>query len=135
MADQKLSEMTLRSNLAANTRFYVVTFSGSVPEHYATRILDLFGAINANTVINAKLTVNGNTVFAGNRSLCSANAHFSGANTHVHALTANSVKLNDRQTPANSAITINQGRVFFDDNYLYVAVANNEIKRAALSSF
>jgi hypothetical protein len=38
-------------------------------------------------------------------------------------------------TPANSTITITQGRIFYDNDYLYIAVANNTIKRVALSSF
>lgn len=38
-------------------------------------------------------------------------------------------------TPANSAITVTEGRVFFDSSYLYVATANNTLKRVALSAF
>lgn len=39
-------------------------------------------------------------------------------------------------TPANStAITINGGEFFFDANFIYVAVSNNVVKRAALSTF
>ena len=38
-------------------------------------------------------------------------------------------------TPANSAITIKKGTLMFDTSYLYVAVANNTIKRISLQSF
>ena len=38
-------------------------------------------------------------------------------------------------TPANSAITIKKGTLIFDNDYLYVAVANNTIKRISLESF
>ncbi len=38
-------------------------------------------------------------------------------------------------TPANSTITIQQGTSFHDNNYGYIAVANNVLKRFALSSF
>ena len=38
-------------------------------------------------------------------------------------------------TPANSTITIKKGTLMFDTNYLYVAVANNTIKRVSLESF
>ncbi len=38
-------------------------------------------------------------------------------------------------TPANSAITIKQGTLMYNDSYLYVAVANNVIKRLPLESF
>ena len=38
-------------------------------------------------------------------------------------------------TPANSTITVTKGTVFFDNNYIYVAVANNSLKRLSLDSF
>lgn len=38
-------------------------------------------------------------------------------------------------TPANSSITVKAGVMFYDANYLYIAVANNTLKRVALSSF
>jgi len=47
--------------------------------------------------------------------------------------TANSI--NVANTPANSSITVSQGSIFMDLNYLYVAVANNVLKRVALGAF
>ena len=39
-------------------------------------------------------------------------------------------------SPSNSTMTaVKAGSIFFDTNYIYVAVANNVVKRAALSSF
>ena len=38
-------------------------------------------------------------------------------------------------TPANSTITITKGTVLYDTSYLYLAVANNTLKRVSLSSF
>jgi len=38
-------------------------------------------------------------------------------------------------TPANSTITVKKGTLMFDNNYLYVATANNTLKRVGLSSF
>jgi hypothetical protein len=37
--------------------------------------------------------------------------------------------------PANSTITVKAGSIFFDANYIYVAVADDTLKRVALSSF
>ena len=38
--------------------------------------------------------------------------------------------------PANStALTIKQGAILYDNNYLYVAIANNNVKRVALETF
>lgn len=38
-------------------------------------------------------------------------------------------------TPANSTIAVKKGTLMFDSSYLYVATANNTLKRVALSSF
>ncbi len=38
-------------------------------------------------------------------------------------------------TPANSTITVQAGAMWADSNYLYIAVANNVLKRVSLSSF
>src|SRR5687768_2703116 len=39
-------------------------------------------------------------------------------------------------TPANSsALTIQAGQIFYDSDFLYIAVANNTVKRVAVSSF
>ena len=37
-------------------------------------------------------------------------------------------------TPANSTITVKKGTLMFDTSYLYVATANNTLKRVALST-
>ena len=38
-------------------------------------------------------------------------------------------------TPANSTITVQQGTIFYDDTYIYIATSNNNLKRVSLSSF
>lgn len=62
---------------------------------------------------------------------CSANLTLSNA----AILNANTVVVRNKQTPANSTATFTGGTIFFDENYLYIAVSNNTIKRVALSSF
>jgi len=62
---------------------------------------------------------------------CSSNVTLS--NTAV--LSANAVVVRNSQTPANSTITVTKGTIFYDSDYLYVAVANNTLKRVTLSSF
>lgn len=47
--------------------------------------------------------------------------------------TANVVIFNT--TPANSTITVKKGTLMFDSSYIYVAVANNLLKRVGLNSF
>jgi len=38
-------------------------------------------------------------------------------------------------TPANSTIIVKKGTIMFDDSYLYIATANNTLKRVSLGSF
>ncbi len=38
-------------------------------------------------------------------------------------------------TPANSTITVKKGTLLFDNNYIYIATSNNNLKRVSLSSF
>lgn len=47
--------------------------------------------------------------------------------------TANVVIFN--ATPANSTITVKKGTLLFDNNYIYIATSNNNLKRVSLSSF
>lgn len=38
-------------------------------------------------------------------------------------------------TPANGTITVKKGTIMFDSTFLYIATANNVIKKVALSAF
>jgi len=38
-------------------------------------------------------------------------------------------------TPANGTITVTKGTIMFDSSFIYIATANNVIKKVALSSF
>jgi len=59
------------------------------------------------------------------------------ANTTISQLeiTGDRVVIQNDKTPSSSTQTITKGSFFFDTNYLYIATANNIIKRVALSSF
>lgn len=48
---------------------------------------------------------------------------------------ANTLVITGNSTPANSTPTVTRGTLFYDTNYLYIAVANNTLKRVTLSSF
>lgn len=58
------------------------------------------------------------------------------ANNTIDKISANTVVLRGTTTPANGSVTtITKGSVFFDDNFIYIATANNIVKRAQLNSF
>lgn len=104
----------------------------------AVTISDLptLAAPNANTVLVVNHTVSSvvNTYqISTNNFFSNVAANVTLVNTAV--LSANTVILRNNQTPANSTITVTKGTILFDSNYLYIAVANNSLKRVALSSF
>jgi len=104
----------------------------------AVTISDLptLAAPNANTVLVVNHTVSSvvNTYqISTNNFFSNVAANVTLVNTAV--LSANTVILRNNQTPATSTITVTKGTILFDSNYLYIAVANNSLKRVALSSF
>ena len=48
---------------------------------------------------------------------------------------AANVTIYNTSTPANSTITVKKGTLIFDSDYLYVATANNTLKRITLTAF
>lgn len=65
----------------------------------------------------------------------SAQTFFGTVNTDI--ILANTAKLviGKNTTPANSTASCVKGEIWFDSNYLYLAIANNSIMRVALESF
>lgn len=85
-------------------------------------------------VVDAPGTNSAQTVYCTVTNLfnnCSANLTIS--NTAV--LSTNNIILRRSDTPSNSTITVAQGSMWFDANFLYVAVANNTLKRVSLDTF
>jgi hypothetical protein len=104
----------------------------------AVTISDLptLAAPNANTVLVVNHTVGSvvNTYQLSTNNLYSnVAANVTLVNTAV--LSANTIIVRNKQTPANSTITVTRGTILFDDNFIYIAIANNSLKRVALSSF
>lgn len=57
---------------------------------------------------------------------------FSNSNLDI---SANTITLEYNTTPANSTINVVHGRIWYDSDYLYVATANNVVKRVPLEDF
>lgn len=56
--------------------------------------------------------------------------------SNINSISANTLVIRGSNTPANStSTTIVAGTFFWDSSYLYVATANNVVKRAALTTF
>lgn len=89
---------------------------------------------------NATFVVVDNTTAVANTKQISANNLFNNSSFNVTLsntaiLSANTIIIRNNQTPANSTITVSKGTIFFDTDYLYIAVANNTLKRILLTSF
>lgn len=48
---------------------------------------------------------------------------------------ANTLVVTGNSTPANSSVTVTKGTIFYDTSFLYIAVADNTLKRIPLSTF
>lgn len=101
-----------------------------------------FSDYNACNAPEANLywVVTGNTSGTETTFKITANSLFSNApvdiivsNTNV--LSTNNFILRDKSTPVTSTDTVKEGTIWWDANYIYVAIANNTIKRASLSTF
>lgn len=84
--------------------------------------------------VSDKLYVASNT--AGNAVPRSVSVDILFSNTAGNTtLKANNLVISKNTTPANSTATVVSRSIWFDSDYLYVALSNNSIKRIALSSF
>lgn len=65
----------------------------------------------------------------------SAQTFFGSVNTDL-ILTSNAkLVIGKYSTPANSSANCIKGEIWFDSNYIYLAVANNDIRRVSIESF
>lgn len=103
---KKITELTESPTLASTDYFVVVTDTGTTPVTKKIRVENVLNSSNANITL---------------------------ANTQV--LSANNLIIRDDRTPVSSTDTISKGKFFFDSGFLYIAVADNLIKRVPLNTF
>ena len=117
MADQKVTELANLTAAASEDVFYVVDDPTGTPVSKKITAKNLFGAVPANTTFTHFTTFN-NKVTA--------------ANGVVTLATPTTPTSNNATTDLGAGM---QGSIFWDSDYLYVAVSNTQIKRVALSLF
>lgn len=103
---KKVTELTAYAAPTGSDLVYIVKDPAGTPQSCKVTVSDLFNNCSSNVTIS---------------------------NSAV--LSANTVVVRRKQTPANSTITVAQGTIFYDNDYMYIAVANNVLKRVALTSF
>ncbi len=116
MTATKITDLPAATTIASGDLIPVVADPSGSP---ATKKIT-FSNFYANVVVTAKFS---NTVtLAAN---VSSTTNF----------TANNLFINYRTTPSTSADVVTQGKMWFDNTYIYCATTNNTIKRVQLTTF
>lgn len=113
-------EFKIYDTAAGSTRLLIGT-DGLVTCYNAVNLATGSGNVLIGTTTNNgvdKLQVNGSGFFTGNITS-----------------TGNTIRVATSRTPAASSAAGNNGEVCWDSSYIYVAVANNTWKRAALTTW
>jgi len=125
MADRKITELAALSAPTGKDLLYVVDDPSGTPVSKKLSLHDMFGSVPANTSITGTATVSGNTSLSGAKTTVAAG--------QITLTASTSVGSNNATTVLGRAD--GQGTIFWDQNYLYVATSNTQVKRVALSVF
>jgi hypothetical protein len=109
MADQKVSALSSLSTPADEDLLLVIDDPKGLPSSKSITLKDLFGAVPSDTIFKSKVEIEGGAV-----TLASPTA----------------VSSNDPVALGHTA-----GAIFWDEDFLYIATSNTEIKRVALTTF
>lgn len=135
MADSKVSQLPALALINGNDLILIIDDPSGTPTSKKVSINDLFAAIPSNAVFQSLVTVQGNTSLTGT-VIASGNVVVNGTvvanNDHIKINNAAVVASNNASTVFGAGA---EGKIAWDSNYLYVAVSNTVIKRAALSTF
>lgn len=146
MADKKISQLTELTSPVAEDLLVIVDDPNGTPINKYIRFKNLF-ANASNTNITGALTVSGgNTTIGGSNTYVTSNVVTTGVNTLSNTHIADSkFTIQTSKTPSTNNATTelgspttdfpHDGTIFWDSNYLYIAVSNTTIKRISLSSF
>lgn len=122
MADKKVTSLTAATSVTDDDLFMVVDDPAGTPASKKLTVGALFGSVPSAAVFTKDVTV------SGDNATISANTLFSGAGNLI--LTSGTPTSNK---PSLTIPPVSSGSIWFDDNYIYVAVNSTTIKRAALT--
>ena len=144
MATKKITELSQANTVANNDLLVIVTNPSSLSETKKVTVNTFFSntyatKITAATLVANSVTINSNATFSGattiNGNLLVGGMTATANISFQQVLTANQIAILDSRTPANSAIDVARGTMFYDNTYIYIAVGTNVVKRVALESF
>ena len=138
MADSKVSGLPTLSVVAGEDYLLVIDDPSGTPVSKKVRADALFGLVVANTNITGSFTSNNSQTFRGaNTNIWSGNTTIT-ANTTVKGnltVTTDKIRIRTAKTPSSNTDSEGQGSIYWDSNYLYIAVGNAHIKRISLEVF
>ena len=132
MPSRKVSELEHATQASANDVLYIVVDTAGTPTGKQITIEDLLKNLPGNTVVQ-QLHVAG-TATTGNvvsENVTTENAYIINLDVQSDGLI-----IRNKLTPSNSTGDgISSGKIFFDDEYLYIKTANSVVKRVSLELF
>lgn len=111
-----ISNLTACNAPIGNNLLAIVGNTAGTKNTFSLSISNLFGNSQANVIV--------------------ANSFFLRANTAtITTISSNTVVITGSFTPGSNTDLAANGRIWFDANYLYVAVGTNDIRRVPLQTF
>lgn len=135
--DKKTSQLQSLNDPVGSDLLYIVDNVNTTPVSKKISLDTFFGNVKSNTHIDGIFTATANAYFSGANTSFTYNVQVDGVfDTKNMVVSSNGLIIKNKLTPANSSVpAIDVGKVFYDENYLYIKVANNVIKRVSLSNF
>lgn len=136
MPDSKISTLPSATEVVGRDILLVVKRSGNTT--FTNKKIsgdDFFGNISSNTAISADLSVSGNTALEGVTATSVTTQMAVAQNLRI---SGNGVVISTKFTPGSSSLAdvdYAQGKIAYDDNYLYIKTSTGVIKRVALTNF
>ena len=146
MADKKVTQLTALTSPNDEDLLLMVDDPNGTPVSKSITVKTFLGALPSNTAITGDLTVTANGSFTGSNVNFTSNVVVTGTATITQAVVASDrLTIKTTKTPSDNNATTqlgtpvtdrpHDGTLFWDSNYLYVAVSNTVVKRVALSVF
>jgi len=125
MADRKITELASLALPVGADLLYIVDDPTGTPISKKISLNTFFSSVPANTSISGTLSATGNTAFGGVKNTFSQGK--------ITLTLPTGVGSNNATTVLGRAD--GRGTIFWDENFLYVATSNTQIKRVSLSLF
>ena len=146
MADKKISALTSLTTPNDEDLLVIIDDPNGTPISKKVTVKTLFGNIPSNTAITGNFSTTGNNTFTGSNTQFTSNVVVTGTlRPSTFIVNSNRLTINTSKTPSTNNSTTefgaplsdkkHDGSIFWDANYLYIAVSNTVIKRVSLEVF